>query len=81
VRDTGNCAGATLPKAEPLPLATLHTWLSDFEPDEKRVIICRSGARLAQACLFLQQQGFNNVFNLRGGMIAWAHNALPMVRS
>ena len=80
VREMPEIAQGTLSKAEPLPLATLPTRLSDFEPDEKLVIICRSGARSAQACLFLQEQGFNNVFNLRGGVIAWAHNALPIVR-
>jgi len=81
VREMPEIAQGTMPKAEPLPLATLPARLSDFESDEKLVIICRSGARSAQACLFLQQQGFNNVYNLRGGMIAWAHNDLPIVRS
>jgi len=81
VREMPEIAQGTMPKAEPLPLATLPARLSDFESGEKLVIICRSGARSAQACLFLQQQGFNNVYNLRGGMIAWAHNDLPIVRS
>jgi len=81
VREMSEIAQGTLPKAEPLPLATLPSRPGDFEPDEKPVIICRSGAGLAQVCLFFQQQGFNNGFNLRGGMIAWVHNTLPVVRS
>jgi len=80
VREIPEIAQGTIAKAEPLPLATLPARFSEFEPDEKLVIICRSGVRSAQACLFLQQEGFNNVFNLRGGMIAWTHNALPVVR-
>jgi rhodanese-related sulfurtransferase len=80
VREMREIAQGTTPRAEPLPLATLPTRLSEFSPDEKLVIICRSGARSAQACMFLKQQGFDNVFNLRGGMIGWAHNSLPIVR-
>lgn len=80
VREMTEIAQGTTPRAEPLPLATLPARLAEFEADEKLVIICRSGARSAQACLFLQQQGFSNVFNLRGGMIGWAHNSLPIVR-
>ena len=80
VREMREIAQGTMPGAEPLPLVTLPVRLSEFAKDEKLVIICRSGARSAQACLFMQQQGFNNVFNLRGGIIGWAHNALPIVR-
>ena len=80
VREMREIAQGTMPGAEPLPLATLPLRLNDFDVDEKLVIICRSGARSAQACMFLQQQGFTNVFNLRGGIIGWAHNSLPIVR-
>jgi rhodanese-related sulfurtransferase len=80
VREMPEIAQGTTPRAEPLPLATLPVRLSEFRPDEKLVIICRSGARSAQACMFMQQQGFKNVYNLRGGMMSWAHNSLPIVR-
>ncbi|MGD8524778.1 MAG: rhodanese-like domain-containing protein, partial [Thioalkalispiraceae bacterium] len=32
----------------------------------------------AQACAFLQQQGYDNVYNLRGGMMGWAGSGLPV---
>ena len=80
VREMPEIFQGTMPRAEPLPLATLPLRLNDFDFEEKLVIICRSGARSAQACMFLQQQGFKNVYNLRGGMISWAHNSLPIVR-
>jgi rhodanese-related sulfurtransferase len=40
-------------------------------------MVCRSGARSAQACQFLQQQGYSNVYNLRGGMMRWVQSGLP----
>jgi rhodanese-related sulfurtransferase len=80
VREMREIMQGTMPGAEPLPLAALPLNLDKFESDEKLVIICRSGARSAQACRFFQQQGYTNVYNLRGGMIGWAHNSLPIIR-
>jgi rhodanese-related sulfurtransferase len=34
-------------------------------------VYCRSGARSAQACQLMQQMGFEKVFNLDGGILAW----------
>jgi rhodanese-related sulfurtransferase len=72
VRQMPEIAAGTVPGAEAVPLHTLPLRLDQLTRDEKLVFICRSGARSAQACMFLQQQGFDNVYNLRGGMIAWA---------
>ncbi len=79
VRQMQEIAMGTVPGAEPLPLHTLPARVSELSNDEKLVIICRSGARSAQACMFLQQQGFSNVYNLRGGMIGWVQSGLPAV--
>jgi len=80
VREMPEIQQGTMLGAEPLPLATLPLNMNNFNTDEKLVIICRSGARSAQACMFLQEQGYENVYNLRGGMIGWAHNSLPIVQ-
>lgn len=39
--------------------------------EEEVIVYCRSGNRSAQACYMLQQFGFANVKNLKGGMLAW----------
>lgn len=78
VRQFPEIAAGTVPGAEPVPLHTLPLRLAELERDEKLVIVCRSGQRSAQACLFLAQQGFRNVFNLRGGMMAWAQHGQPI---
>lgn len=74
VRQMEEIAMGTVPKAEALPLHTLPAKVQDLNREEKIVMVCRSGARSAQACMFLQQQGFSNVYNLRGGMIGWVQN-------
>lgn len=77
VRQPAEIAAGTVPGAEPLPLASLPMRLHEFDKDQELVLICHSGARSAQACMFLQQQGIDNVYNLRGGMLSWAANGLP----
>ena len=44
-------------------------------------VICRSGARAAQACAKLHSAGFANVVNVEGGTLAWDQAGLPVVRS
>ena len=77
VRQMEEIAMGTVPKAEALPLSTLPVRVHEFSREEKLIMVCRSGARSAQACMFLQQQGFTNVFNLRGGMMGWAQSGFP----
>lgn len=74
VRQLEEIAQGTVPKAEALPLHTLPARLQDLPKEEKMVMVCRSGARSAQACMFLQQQGYSNVYNLRGGMMGWVQD-------
>lgn len=77
VRQMQEIAMGTVPKAEPLPLHTLPAKVHELSREEKLVMVCRSGARSAQACMFLQQQGFSNVYNLRGGMMGWVQSGFP----
>jgi rhodanese-related sulfurtransferase len=76
VRGMGEIASGTISGAEAVPLHTLPAKINEFSRDEKLVFICRSGARSAQACMFLQQQGYENVYNLRGGMMGWMQHGL-----
>jgi rhodanese-related sulfurtransferase len=80
VRQMEEIRSGTVPKAEALPLHTLPIKVHELPKDEKLVMVCRSGARSAQACMFLQQQGFSNVYNLRGGMMGWVQSGFPAYR-
>ena len=77
VRQMQEISMGTVPRAEPLPLHTLPAKVHELSREEKLVMVCRSGARSAQACMFLQQQGFSNVYNLRGGMMGWVQSGFP----
>ncbi len=57
--------------AELVPLATLLRAAEAWNQGETLVMVCRSGARSARATQVLGQLGFQTVYNLAGGMIAW----------
>jgi rhodanese-related sulfurtransferase len=78
IRQPAELNGGIIPGAEALPMHIIPLRINEFKPGEKLVMVCRSGARSAQACMFMQQQGYDNVFNLRGGMIAWAGSGLEI---
>jgi len=48
--------------------------------DKPVVVCCERGARAAAALRSLQDQGFRQVVNLRGGMQAWRAEHLPVAR-
>ncbi len=64
--DEGHIPGITL-----IPLGTIPNRLDEIPTDKQVVFVCRSGNRSNQATEFLQQQGFDNVHNMLGGMNAW----------
>jgi len=41
-------------------------------------INCRSGARSGSACQYMASQGFTDLINLEGGIIAWEKNGFPV---
>lgn len=45
--------------------------VNELDKSKEYYVYCRSGARSAQACALMQQQGFENTFNLSGGITEW----------
>lgn len=78
VRSPAEVAQGAIPGAINIPLHLLPMRLSEIHDEKETIIYCRSGARSAQACAFLVAQGKQNVFNLRGGIIAWVQNGLAV---
>ncbi len=78
VREMNEFTAGSMPGAEAMPMASIPVRMDELQQDKDLIIICRSGARSAQVCMFLQQQGFDKVFNLRGGLMSWARLGLPI---
>ena len=66
---------------ELIPLATIPDNADKIAKDKKVVVHCRSGKRCANAIQFLEQQhGFDNLYNLEGGILAWADEIDPNIQ-
>jgi rhodanese-related sulfurtransferase len=60
--------------AKLIPLGTImNMQVEDIEDlkNEELIVHCRSGMRSMQACMVLDQLGFKNTVNVKGGILAW----------
>jgi rhodanese-related sulfurtransferase len=79
VRTDAEVARGQLAGAHHIPLQLLPARYVELDPRATTVVYCQSGGRSAQACGWLQQQGFAEVINLQGGLGAWLREGRPVV--
>lgn len=70
VREAHEVAQGKIPGGVNIPLGLLEFRMNELEKSKEYIIVCRSGARSAQATKFLESHGFN-VINMSGGMLTW----------
>ncbi len=66
--------------ASHIPLNQLKNRLGDLEKHHQHpvIAICRSGQRSGVACSQLKKNGFEQVYNLKGGILSWKNAGLPV---
>jgi rhodanese-related sulfurtransferase len=74
IRSAGELAQGVLPDAEHLPMHMIPVRMNELPKDRDVVLYCHSGARSYHACVYLAQQGYDNMINLRGGILGWARS-------
>ena len=62
-----------------IPLSGILIEVDKIAKDKPVVVQCRSGKRSAQAVMMLEQQGFDNLSNLKGGILAWKEEIDPEI--
>jgi molybdopterin/thiamine biosynthesis adenylyltransferase/rhodanese-related sulfurtransferase len=70
----GHIAGSTL-----IPLGEVAGRVAEIPRDRSVLVHCRSGVRSAKAVAALQDQGFTDVWNVAGGILAWSREIDPSV--
>jgi molybdopterin/thiamine biosynthesis adenylyltransferase/rhodanese-related sulfurtransferase len=60
-----------------IPLGDLPRRVNELDSSVEMVVYCRSGKRSADAIHFLQTAGFKKLWNLKGGILAWADEVDP----
>ena len=63
-----------------IPMGEILQHVDEIAKDKPVIIHCRSGARSASVVQALEKQhGFTNLYNLKGGILAWAKEIDPSV--
>ena len=83
VRDESEIKGGKALGAIHIPLRSLKDRLAELDGYRERPIIvsCRTGSRSTTACGQLRKEGFATVYSLKGGMMAWQNDGLPLARA
>lgn len=79
VREPWEVERCALPGSVHVPMREIPARLAEISRSRPVVCICHHGARSLQVALFLDQHGFDNVFNLAGGIDAWSRDVDPAV--
>lgn len=55
-----------------LPMGLIPSKIHTLDKERETVLICHHGIRSRQVGFYLEQSGFTNVINMKGGIDAWA---------
>ncbi|MEO8753848.1 MAG: rhodanese-like domain-containing protein [Casimicrobiaceae bacterium] len=77
VRETWEYALCSIEGSLSVPLGQLPARLGELPAERDLVLVCHHGGRSQNAAMWLAQNGFPSVHNLRGGVEAWALEVDP----
>lgn len=71
VRTAAEFAGGHIPGAENVPLSSFADTSAGWDPSVPVALYCATGNRSAEAAEMLNARGFETVYDLSGGVVAW----------
>ncbi len=79
VRENWEFSFCQIENSQHIPLSDLLQYQSFEKLDSSKelVVICHHGIRSQQAAYLLQENGFNKIINLQGGIHKWAQQIEP----
>lgn len=78
VREDGEVQICAIPGIKHIPMGQIVARATELDEDADIVCICHHGGRSMQVASFLEQRaGFTKVYNLSGGVNAWAIQVDP----
>ncbi|MEC7278217.1 MAG: rhodanese-like domain-containing protein [Bdellovibrionota bacterium] len=78
VREQGEWDEAHIEAAQFLPLSNFQEEMKKLSDKGATIVCqCRSGKRSLNAAMMLQDEGFENLYNLEGGILAWVEAGFP----
>lgn len=80
VREPSEYAAGHIADVTLIPMNDVPNRLAEIPKDKPVIVTCRSGSRSGQITEFLRKQGYTNIHNMRGGIVAWEQAGYPVVK-
>jgi len=81
VREGEEVKEKRIPNTTWIPYGELKKRLGELDKRKETAVHCESGLRSYKACLRLQQEGFENVKNIDGGLLCWYYDLISKDKS
>ena len=81
VREGWELRVCALPDTTHVPMGQVMARLAELDPERETVVVCHYGVRSLQVALLLQRRGFGRLYNLQGGVNAWAREIDPTMQT
>jgi rhodanese-related sulfurtransferase len=80
VREPAETTGGKIAKAIQIPVSGLAKRIDELlkHKDKSLLVYCKTGTRSGLACKELDKHGFEKLYNLSGGVLAWQEAHLPL---
>ena len=80
VREPTETAAGKISKAIQIPVGAVTKRVRELEKhkDKTLLVYCKTGSRAGIACKELSKNGFDKVYSLNGGILAWQDAHLPI---
>lgn len=73
--NAGHIKGSTL-----IPVQVLDKRFNELPKDRKLLVYCRTGHRSVQASEILVNNGFKEIYNMKGGIVEWTNAGYEVVK-
>lgn len=77
VRENWETQLCALPGSTFIPMGQILARVADLDTEREIVVVCHHGVRSLQVAYYLANQGFKKLYNLQGGVDAWAREIDP----
>jgi phage shock protein E len=78
VREPNEYQAGHIPGIKLLPVGEVANRLSEIPKDKPVIVTCHSGNRSGQVAKYLRDQGYTNIHNMQGGIVAWEAAGYPV---
>ncbi|MCS7172547.1 MAG: molybdopterin-synthase adenylyltransferase MoeB [Armatimonadetes bacterium] len=78
VREAWEVAQAHIPGMHWIPMGEVEARYGEISRDRPVVVYCASGQRSGKVTEWLRARGYDNVYNLAGGILAWQNAQQPV---